>query len=197
MLTRILALSALLGVVGVLNADPPTKKSPREALQAFGELIGNWRGTGQPVGVSKEEREKNWWSEKMAWEWQFKGEDAWLKVVFAKSKHFTSGEMRYVPDKDHFAFTVVNLKKEKLTFVGALENKNLILQREEDKESQQLVFNFLHSNLFWYRYKVKPEGQVLYREKWNVRGVSEDVPFAASDGKPECIVSGGRGTSTV
>jgi len=196
MLPRILTCVVFLGVTAILLADPPTTKSPRQALQPFGDLIGEWRGTGTPVGT-REEVQKNFWTEKMTWEWQFKGNDAWLKVVFDKSKQFTAGELRYVPEKDAVAFTVTTPAKEKITYTGTLQDKVLTLDRDAGKESQRLVFTFLHANRFLYRYEVKAEGKSLFAARWKVGATKEGEPFAAGDGKPECVVSGGAGTSAV
>jgi hypothetical protein len=196
MLSRTFAFIAFLGLAATLDADQPAAKSPREALQVFGDLIGEWRGTGTPMGT-QDEKQKGFWTEKMAWEWQFKGKDAWLKVGFEKSKNFTSGELRYVPDKDHFALTLTTIKKEKITYVGTMEKNKLTMEREGDKESQRLIFTFLHSNRFLYGYEVKPEGRPLFAKNWSVGATKEGESFAVGSSKPECVVSGGTGTSTV
>src|SRR6185312_3931692 len=77
---RVLALAALLSLLALiaplLRADAPTKQSPKKALQAFNDLIGSWRGTGEPNGT-REEKRRNFWQEKIAWEWQFKGDDVY------------------------------------------------------------------------------------------------------------------------
>src|SRR6202042_1650193 len=118
------------------------------------------------------------------------GADAWPRVDFDKSTSFTSGELRFVPDKDHFTFVVTTPKKEKMTYIGTLENKTLTPARAAGKEEERLIFTFLHSNRFLYRYEVKPEGRSLYSKKWSVGATKEGEPFAVGDGKPECIVSG-------
>jgi YHS domain-containing protein len=197
MLPRIFAFGLLFGIAAILGADQPTpKKSPRAALQAFSDLIGVWNGTGTPVG-SREEVQRNFWTEKMTWEWQFKDKDAWLRVAFEKSKNFTAGELRYVPDKDHFTLTLTTPKKEKVTYVGKMADKKLTLDRDGDKESQRLVFTLLHDNYIRYNYEVKPDGRPLFSKKWSVGAKKEGVAFAAGSSRPECIVSGGAGTMTV
>src|SRR5688572_10234112 len=112
MRARIVALVALVAFVGVaasLDAQSPGQKSPREALQPFGDLVGAWKGTGEPKGT-REEVQKGFWTEKMEWGWKFKDKDAWIVVDFQKSKNFLRGELRYVADKDHFAMTLTTLK---------------------------------------------------------------------------------------
>jgi len=191
-----LGLFLILGfcVSPLLPADPPAAKSPREALQGFNDLIGSWRGTGTPAGPRE-----GFWTEKLTWQWQFKGKDAWLAVAFADSKSFTKGELRYVPADDNFQFVVETPAKQTLTFTGHLKKHVLTLQRQDDdkKETQQLVFTLLHWNRFLYRYEVKPRGKALFKQVFKVGAIREGTSFAEGDGRPECVVSGGLGTIAV
>src|SRR6188768_3996321 len=99
----IAALFALgLAAVGSQLPDSPRPATPREALQPFNLLVGSWKGTGYPEGVSKEERASGMWVETETWTWKFKGDDAWLEVAFEKGKHFTSGELRYLAEKNGY-----------------------------------------------------------------------------------------------
>src|SRR5437764_3947985 len=137
-------------------ADRAERKSPKDALKAFNDLVGGWRGTGEPEGTRAEKLE-GFWSESIAWEWQFKGDDVWLRLAIDKGKHLSKGELRYVPGKDVFRLTVVSPDKQTRTFEGPLSGKRLTLDREDPKthEVQRLVFSFLHSNRYLYRYEVK------------------------------------------
>jgi YHS domain len=194
---RVSALVLLLGIATgpVLIADPPASPTPREALQPFGDLIGTWRGTGTlvvPLGAKAD-----FWSETSAWEWVFKGNDAWLKATFDKSKNFTGGELRYVPAKDEFTFTVRTPAKETLTYTGSLKERVLKLEREQDGEIHRLVFTLLHPERHLYRYEVRPAGKALFAKKYQVGATKEGVAFAGPDGRPECVVSGGLGTMSV
>jgi ribosomal protein L24E len=179
-------------------ADPPAKRTPKEALQAFNSLIGSWKGTGTPEGT-REEKQRGFWIETVRWEWQFKGGDAWLCVEFDKGKHFTRGELRYLPDKDRFQFTVQTTAQETLRFEGPLKDGRLTLERkdEDKKQDQRLVISPLHANRFLYDYYVKPSDRGLYTKLYQVGATKEGVPFAAGDGRPECVVSGGLGTMPV
>jgi len=200
MLARTFAALSFFAIVAMLGAGQQPAKSPKDALQVFGDLIGTWNGTGTPVGT-REEVQKGFWTEKMEWGWKFKDKDAWIVVDFTKSKHFTNGELRYVPEKNHFTLTLNTVTKEKVSYVGTIENRDktniLTLDREGNKESHKLIFTFLHSNRFLYRYEVKAEGRPLYAKKWSVGATKDGESFAVGSGGPECIISGGRGTSTV
>jgi hypothetical protein len=187
---------ALVALGAALPAEPKDTKTPKQALRALNDLIGSWRGTGTPSGDGQR---RDFWTEKLTWEWQFKGKDAWLTVVFDKSKHFDRGELRYLPGDDAFSLAVRTTGKDSLTFTGTLKNRVLALEREDDqrKEKQRLVFTMLHENRFLYRYEVKPQTKALFTKLYQVGATKEGVPFAAGDGRPECIVSGGLGTIAI
>ena len=185
-----LPLAVFILAAGFVSAQT---RSPREGLQAVGELVGTWRGTGVPVG-SQEEQRKNFWVESLACEWKFKGSDAWLVLAFDKSKHFRSGELRFVPEKNTYRLTLKTTDDKTLDLRGELKGKNLAL--ESDDGATRLVFTLLHENRFLYRKEVRPEGKSVYAKVFQVGATKEGVPFAVGS-QPECIVTGGLGTSTV
>lgn len=176
------------------GADTP--RSAKEALQPFNDLVGTWNGTATPAGT-REEQQKGFWTEVIHFEWQFKGNDAWIKLAFDRSKHFAAGELRYLADKNAYQLTLRTLAKETWVFSGQFRNKILTLERDTDAETQQLVFTLLHPNRFLYRYEVRPASKTLFTKKFSVGATKEGVPFASGDGRPECIVSGGLGTIAV
>lgn len=180
-------------------AERSAKKPPREALQAFNDLIGGWKGTGTPEGT-REQKERGLWTESLNWRWQFKGEDAWLQVSFAGGKYFRKGELRYLPGEGAFRLTVLTPAGEKLAFTGRLNGRRLVLSRTDEKvkEEQRLTISLLHFNRFLYSYAVKPKDQPLFTRVYQVGARKKGVPFATSgDAQPECVVSGGLGTMKV
>src|SRR5262245_8840516 len=91
-------LSAVVLVLApVAFSAEPVKPDPRAALQPFNDLVGSWRGTGEPEGT-REEKQRGFWVESQSWEWQFKGGDAWLRLAVEKGKHFAGAELRPVGD---------------------------------------------------------------------------------------------------
>jgi len=169
-------------------------KPAREALQAFNDLIGEWRCTGTPAASRDQQK---FWVENMTWEWQFKGDDVWIKIGFAKGKHFQNGTLRYVPAKDNFNLTLQTLAKETKTFTGTLEKRVLTLESVNGDKTDRLVFTLLHANRFLYRQEVQTADRPVFTKLYQVGATKEGVPFAQGDGKPECIVSGGLGTMPV
>lgn len=179
-------------------AQPPAReKSAKEALQVFNDLIGSWKGTAELKGPLADKGDA-FWVEKLAWEWQFKGGDAWLKVAFDKSRNFTGGELRYLPEKGAFQLTLRTPAKETLTFTGQKKDRAVVFEREtKDQAGQRLTITLLHPNRFLYSYAERPAGKTLYTPHYRVGCTKEGVEFAAGDGRPECIVSGGLGTIAV
>src|SRR5262249_58621606 len=109
-----------------------------------------------------------------------KEKDVWLKVDFQNGKHFTQGELRYLPAKQQYQLTLRTPAKETHTFTGPLKDRRLTLDRidEQTKETHRLVFTLLHSNRFLYRYEVKGEDKPLFAPRYQVGATKEGVPFA-------------------
>src|SRR2546426_7321757 len=95
------------------SADAPAQRSPKEALQAFNDLIGSWRAVREPEGT-RQEKQRGFWTESLRWRWQFKGDDAWLKIAIENGKYFNKGDLRYLPDKDSFQLTLNTVVDEPL-----------------------------------------------------------------------------------
>jgi hypothetical protein len=195
---RMAGVLALLVLAGGVQAAP-AKKTSKEALRAFQDLIGSWRCTGEPYGT-REEKMKGFWQEKISWQWQFKKKDAWLLATFDKGKYFTRAELRYVPARDAYELKATTPAKETLTFAGKLEKKRLTLARTDAsaKQDQRLVVTLYHFNRYVYQYETKPTDHETYKQVYRVGATKIGVAFASDDdGKPECVVSGGLGTMPV
>lgn len=175
------------------------RPADREALRPFNDLIGGWRGTGQPEG-NRQEKQKGFWTESLDWSWQFKGNDAWLKLTIDQGKYFTEGELRPLPEKDRYRLILTTPGKERQVFEGRLEDKVLTVEHSDasSRETQRLVLTFLHANRFLYRFEKKAANRSGFVKLYQVGATKKDVPFAGpADTTPECIVSGGKGTMSV
>ncbi|HVS40449.1 MAG TPA: YHS domain-containing protein [Gemmataceae bacterium] len=182
-----------------LSAGDPPKRAPKEALQAFNDLIGSWRGSGEPFGT-REEKQKGFWQESIAWQWQFKGDDVWLSAAFDKGKYFNAAELRYLPDDDRYQLTLHTAAKEDWVFKGTLDDRRLTVERTDDKtgEAQRLIVTLLHADRYLYRFEVKPADHTAFAQLYQVGATKEGGSFAVVDDGPICVVSGGHGTmSTV
>ena len=169
------------------------------ALKPFNALIGKWNAAGVPEGTL-EERNKGHWAETLSWEWQFKGDDAWIVVIFEKGKYFKRGELRHLPKENTYQFRIETIDKQALVFLGTFTERNLSVERTDDKtkETQRLVFSLLHFNRIVYRYDVKPADKTFYTKLYRVGATKDGEPLVITGfNERECIVSGGTGTSPV
>ncbi len=188
-------------VLAAILIGAEQSKSAKEALQPFNGLIAAWKGTGYPDGT-REERAKGFWVEKIDWAWQFKGDDACLKLTIADGKHYTGGELRYLAKTDEYELKLATTAKAVETFVGKLTTGKqkeviLMLERTTETQTQQISFTLLHSNRYLYRLSVKPKDAKNFARLYQVGATKEGEPFAEANKGPECIVSGGRGTMSV
>jgi hypothetical protein len=198
---RIAAATLLaLGFCPLSSNSADEKKLPAiEALKPFNALVGRWNASGVPEGPA-EERDRGHWKETLTWEWQFKAEEAWLVVVFDKGKFFKRGELRHLPKENLYQLKLETIDKQALIFRGAFKDRNLTVERTDDKtkETHKLVFSLLHSNRIVYRSEVKPADKTFFTKQYRVGATKEGEPFVTTGfNEKECIVSGGAGTSTV
>ena len=196
-----LAVLALLLALPLDEPKPADAKpaSARDALKPFNLLVGSWKGTGAPEGT-KEEKAAGLWTETATWGWGGPDDDAWITISFNKSKHFTDGELRYDPKKGEYRLVLTGTDKKKQTFVGTLKEKVLSLDRTDAPagEDHRIVFSLLHHNRHLYRLETRTAGSALgFTKMWQVGATKEGVPFADVAKGPECVVSGGVGTSKV
>ncbi|HET6573127.1 MAG TPA: YHS domain-containing protein [Fimbriiglobus sp.] len=186
----------------LLGADP-APLSAKDAFRPLNPLIGSWKGTGYPDGT-RDQRQKGYWTETIAWEWRFDKGDTRLTAAFEKGKHFTRWDLRYRPAEKVYRLTAVTPAKETLVFTGVLtvgkqKEQILTLERADDskKEDQRLVITLLHPNRYLYRWETRPAGAGAFARQYQVGATKEGVPFAGVPKGPECIVSGGKGTIPV
>lgn len=187
--------------VATAQAAPDDKpKTARDGLKPLNELIGDWPdATGTPEGSPKEKQDI--WKETVSFSWKFKGDDAWITVTFDKGRHFKSGEIRYLPDKDRYQLKVMTKDDKELVFEGQLTEKGRVLAvertDEQKKETQRIVFRLVGEIRFTYTYESKPVQRKLFTKNYMVAGTRKGESFGLKEKKPECVVTGGLGTMTV
>jgi len=176
-------------------ARPADEDNPaKEALQALNDFIGGWKGAGG--NTSKSEN----WNENFAWSWKFKGGDASMIVEFKDSKNFSKGELRYLPDKKKYQFTVMDKDGKPQIYEGELKKKFLTLDRVDPKsgETYRLTINTAAEGLrFIYTYQRRAKGSTIFTKLYEVASNKEGESLAGGAKEKECIVTGGLGTISV
>src|SRR5437870_8233804 len=93
------------------GSDDEEDGSPKAALQALNEFIGEWKGSGGPEKRRVERGES--WDETVSWSWKFKGNDAWLTMQVKNGRYLKSGELRYLPDQKKYQLTATDKDNKK------------------------------------------------------------------------------------
>jgi hypothetical protein len=199
MVKRTLALALALGVLGMISGSVlASAAKSKAALQELQGFVGSWKGSGSTKLVPGP-RDK-FWEEKIAWGWKFKGDDCWMTVSFAGGKFLDKAELRYLTDKKKYQLTGVNAEGKKLEFLGTLEDDKLTLERidPETKDTQRIRINTAAEGIrLIYIVERKAKGASLWRPEFASQQTKEGESLARTEKGPECVVSGGRGTSTV
>ncbi len=182
------------------TADPITVK---DALRPFNLFVGKWKGTGVPDARGGS-RVKEFWSETIEWIWQFKDNDACLFGQFDKNPTYATIELRFLTKTQQYEMTLTTHAKTKEVYLGELKpgkgkEQVLTLDRTDDATQtvQRFVFTLLHHNRYLYRLETKPIKAASFSRSYQVGVTKEGESFASVPTGPECIVSGGTGSSRV
>ncbi len=177
------------------HADADTTKTPKQALEAFNDFIGDWEGNGKPQTSGADLRDV--WNENISWSWRFKGNDAWLVLKIKDGKYYKGGELHYLPAKKQYQLKLKTVEGKTQVFQGRLNKDTLTVDRTDPKthETQRLKLNSAaDGSRFVYRYEYRPRGRTLFYRGYQVGCTREgESAFAASENKVECVVTGGLG----
>lgn len=187
-------------VAGTLIAADVAK--PRDsaklvaALKPYQDLIGQWRGVGQPKRGSN----KGAWQEKGDVLWQLTGTDTGLvwKVdggTLWKSARLSPGEK-----PNEFALHVM-LPDDKLReYRGQPDGDRLVLDSAADEhgEVHRITITRLNENRVVWLFEKRAAQQTFPQRVAEIAFQREGTRLAAKDGSgPECVVTGGLGTIPV
>ncbi|CAN5551629.1 hypothetical protein BH10PLA2_BH10PLA2_17690 [soil metagenome] len=190
------AITLLIASLAICLADDEV--TPKTALEVFNDFVGEWKGSGAPDKPRADPKDA--WSETGEWAWRFKGNDAALILTIDGGKLNKGGELRYLPEAKRFQFIEQAADGTKRTYEGERKNGYLTLDHVDKKsgETRRLTMNSAGDGLrFIYKSAHKPAGRTLFVRDFQVAFTKKGETFAASEKKPECVVTGGLGTSTV
>jgi len=197
-----LRLSALLLVpclaltlCAVEEANKPKEDPARTALAEFNDLIGGWRGVGQPVRGSA----RGAWKETADWAWSFENKQPALVYKVEDGKHLASLRLTYSPEKKEYFAKVTYADESTRNFAGKLAEKRLELVSEPDDEgqTQRLTITQLNEKrtLVLLERSIAEDRYFRIAEVGYTReGTRLAIPGANGT---ECVVTGGRATTPV
>lgn len=125
-----------------------------------------------------------------------------MSVEMPDGKLYKSGEIRFLPDKGKFQFTLVDSKENKRVYLGDKKKGTLTLERKDPKtgDVEQIKMNTAGGGVrLVYTFAVKPAERTLYNKTLQISYTKEGESFGIAAGQkgPECVVTGGLGTMAV
>jgi hypothetical protein len=193
-LRTVAACLAILGLYAANAAAADTADAAKDALKAFNEYVGQWKGTGETKSGKTEI-----WKESAEWAWDLKGPDPALKIKVTGGKQLAGGTLKYLPDKKKYQFTAVGADKKEQVYVGEIKARKLVLTHEDPATKDKSTIEMSTNNdgaRFVYNVAVQRRGVGIARRVAEV-GLSKEGVSLAGGKKAECIVTGGLGTMTV
>ncbi len=180
------------------TADKPGPQSPKEALASFNDLIGGWRGTGQPRRGSNQGA----WREDAEWVWEFgkdKGDIA-IRYDVKDGKLLKSARLTYDAAAKQFLLAATTPDEQTINYNGQLDGDKLVLISEPDKQGEvhRLTVTRLNEKRTLVLHEKRLAAQQSFLRVAEV-GYTREGTRLAFDGTtgPECIVTGGAGTISV
>lgn len=183
-------------LLGSLAADDKADAAKaKKALQDVGEFIGQWNLDAKPAKGQS-------WKETATWGWKFKKDDAWIELDVKDGKVFSKGELRYLADKKQYQLTTTDKDKKADVYVGEFKRGTLKFERKDAKSGDvhRLTINTLGEGVrMALTYEVQTGGKGLFAAVYKASGNKEGETFAGgtANKKPECVVTGGVGTTAV
>jgi len=199
---RLFALGVIIGLAGFVATSPaaPTEKNKNKAaLQELQDFVGGWKGSaGNKLVLAPRDK---FWEEKISWGWKFKGDDCWMVIAFDGGKFLKTAEVKYVPATKKFQLVgTAPDGKTKLTFNGTYKDDKLTFERTDpdSKDTQRIRFNLAAEGIrLIYQVDRKAEGGTIWKMEFASQQTKLGESLAKTEKGPECVVSGGRGTTPV
>ena len=125
-----------------------------------------------------------------------------MNIDFKDSKFFKSGEVRFLDPIWPLPDDVGRQGRPRSCVFeeGELKKNKLTLQRTDPdkKDVHQVVLNTASEGLrFIWNLSVKPANRTAFTKEYQIALTKEGESFGSSKKQPECVVTGGLGTSTV
>jgi YHS domain-containing protein len=195
---RLLAVSTVFAT-GLLLAEParePNRGASKEALEQLNGLIGDWRGVGQ----LKRGSNVGSWIENSGWVWDLKQGQAAIDWEIKSGKHLATAKITYDADKKRYILQSTLPDKTQRTYVGELKENKLTFESEPDETGlvHQVAITLLSEKRTLVLFQVKKAEQEQFARVAEVGYTREGTKLAVEGaGEPECVVTGGKGTSTI
>jgi hypothetical protein len=179
-------------------ADAPSRAVEKEQLARVQQLVGGWRGVGQPQRGSTRDN----WIEEADWSWQFDRGGAALVGKLPKGRFFR--ELRLESDdaaEGHYVLTATPAdESDAIRYHGQLDgDERLVLEAKEPRDGfpVRMSFRFVAGGdrLLVLLERQGPTGQLVRLAE--VGYTRQGSGFGRGTQGRECVVTGGLGTIEV
>ena len=177
------------------SRDRGSADEARTELARLNPLIGGWRGVAQPIRGSN----KGAWSETAEWVWNLKGKEPAVEYVVTDGKLLKKAVLTWDGKARSYQLAAVLADGTERTYSGHWNNGRLELVSGTEKAARhQVVITPLNEKRTLVLFaEAKPEVDE-FRRVAEVGYTRAGTRLAVEGaGEPECIVTGGKGTSTV
>jgi YHS domain-containing protein len=179
-----------------MAADEGTaaRRADQEALRVYGDLIGSWRGAGQP----KRGQATGAWKESASWAWKLSEKSAALEIDIETGKYLKSALLKPGKKAEEYLLEATLLDGSKRTFSGkAAKDKPLVMTSDGTGEGvRRVTLTIPNENRFLLLLESEPATKTFAR-LGEVGFTRNGVAFAAGESGPVCIVTEGRGSIQV
>ena len=172
-----------------------SKAQVQQALEELNSIVGGWRGVGQPVRNST----KGSWTETAEWVWEIKKDHVGLRYVVTDGKLLTSALLSYDPKHKVYTLDATLPDKTERHYTGTLDDNKLSLESAADDAEvvHQVLINRLNDKRTLVLFQTRKAGQERSMRVAEVGYTRQGTRLAIEGaGEPECIVTGGKGTSS-
>jgi len=196
-------------VTSVPAADPPVTDNPQaqgvDSLAPFRDLVGEWRGVGQPQRGST----RGAWVERGQWQWEFDEGNSALVFQSPEGKIIRGAELRPGKEAGVFELNVEppppDPKPEapiaKTTYAGKADADGRLVVTATNPPVElpaRITIGLVASGdrLLMLLERKAPAGE-RYTRLAEVGYTREGSQFGKGNTQPECVVTGGHGSITV
>ncbi|MFG0336084.1 MAG: hypothetical protein ACF8TS_22220 [Maioricimonas sp. JB049] len=178
------------------SPEPTSPSDPKAALERLNDLIGGWRGVGQPRRGSS----RGAWRETADWAWDFSQDAPALVITFDDGKLLETARLTYDMQHHRYQIEARTPDAQTRTYTGGFEKDRLVLEAEPDGEdnAHRLTITPLNEKRTLILFESRPaDRQSWYRVAevgYTRQGTRLAIP---GGGRTECIVTGGAGTIPV
>jgi YHS domain-containing protein len=180
---------------GLQPLPTPRENPAQAALEEFQDLIGGWRGVGQPVRGSA----RGAWQETADWAWSFEEKQPALVYSIKEGNLLSSARLTFNPEEKQFRLQAIYADESEREFRGTLEKKKLEMVSGEDAAGERHRITITRLNekrtLVLVERSIAPDRYFRIAEVGYTREGTR-LAVAGADG-PECVVTGGKATMPV